>query len=107
MVSFAVLFVADLFHPVHGLAFELFLARDVGHSCGWCSAMPVFFADREPHDIPRPDFFDGTSPALNPTEPGGDDERLAERVGVPGCSSTGFERNDCARDPRRLGSLEG
>src|SRR5437879_800549 len=36
--SFAVLFVADLFHPVHVLAVEKFCNGDMGHRGGWCRA---------------------------------------------------------------------
>jgi hypothetical protein len=33
------LLVADLFHPVHRLAVELFLNGNVRHGGGWCGAM--------------------------------------------------------------------
>ena len=41
-----ILFVADLFHPVDGLAVELFLNGDMGHGRGWRGAMPVLLTGR-------------------------------------------------------------
>ena len=39
-----VLFVTNLFHPVNGLAVELFLNGDVRHGCGRRGAVPVLLA---------------------------------------------------------------
>src|SRR5579859_630194 len=52
--STLVLFVADLFHPIDGLAIELFLNSDMGHRGGWCGTMPMFLTRREPDHIPWP-----------------------------------------------------
>ena len=46
--------------------------------------MPVFFAGWEPDDIAGMEFFDGAAEALGATAAGGDDQGLAEGVGVPG-----------------------
>jgi hypothetical protein len=45
------LFVADLFHPVDGLAVELFLNGDVGHGGGGRGPVPMLLAGREPDDV--------------------------------------------------------
>jgi len=51
-----VLFVADLFHPVGGLAIELFLNGDMGHGPGRRGTMPMLFTpwNPKPH---HPDEF--------------------------------------------------
>jgi hypothetical protein len=56
-----ILFVADLFHPVDGLAVELFLNGDVRHGRGRRSTMPMLLARGEPDHVTRPDFFDRSS----------------------------------------------
>src|SRR5919109_3845312 len=61
-----VLFVADRFHPVDGLAVETFLNGDVRHGRGWCGAMPMFLTRREPDNVPRTNVLDRTPPALDP-----------------------------------------
>src|SRR5438552_1069275 len=65
--SLAVLFVADLLKPVHDLAFELFLNRDVRHRVGRRSAVPMLQARRKPDHIAGTNFLDRTSLALHPT----------------------------------------
>src|SRR5204863_1421683 len=54
--SLAILLVADFFHLVHDLPFEVFLNRDVRHCVGWCSPMPMLHARREPDDIAGTNF---------------------------------------------------
>ncbi len=51
------LFVADLFHPVGGLAVELFLDGDVCHSRGCRSAVPMLLTRREPDHVPSLFYF--------------------------------------------------
>src|SRR3954471_10346087 len=79
-----VLLVADLLHPVDGLAALLFLDRDVGHAGGGRGAVPVLLAGCEPDHVARPDLFHRYALALRPAAAGGDDQGLAERMGVPG-----------------------
>jgi hypothetical protein len=79
--SFAVFIVADLFHPVDVLAIERFRNGDMGHRGRRSCAMPVLLARRKPDDIAGPDFLDGATLALDPTQTGCDDEGLPERVG--------------------------
>ena len=55
--SLAVLLVADLFHPVGGFAFELFLKGDMDHGRGRRSAMPVFQTRRDPDNVTLPYFL--------------------------------------------------
>ena len=66
-----------MFHPVHVLAVELFLDRDVRHCRGRRGAVPVLLTRREPDHIARPDLFDGAAPALRETAAACDDEGLA------------------------------
>jgi hypothetical protein len=40
----------------------------------------MFLARRKPDHVARPDFFLGTGPPLHPSETGGNDQRLAQRL---------------------------
>jgi hypothetical protein len=66
----------------------------------------MFFIGRKPHDVARPHLFDVSAITLDPAEPRRDDQGLAERMGVPGCTCAGFEGDVRAGDPRRLGRLD-
>src|SRR6266481_5717349 len=58
----AVLFVADLFHPVNDFAIESFLNRDMRHGCGWRCTMPVLNTSRNPNDIPLANHLNRAAP---------------------------------------------
>src|SRR5437867_8310884 len=96
----AILFVADFFHPVHDLAVEVLLNRDVRHRVGRRGPMPMLQSGREPDHIAGTNFLDRTSFALHPTQAGGDDQRLTQRMGVPCCASPGLERDTGCRCSR-------
>lgn len=51
----------------------------------------MFLAGREPDDVAGMDGLDGAAPALGEAGAGGDDERLAEGVGVPGGAGAGLK----------------
>src|ERR1700752_2552092 len=101
-----VLFVADLFHPVGGLAVETFLDGDVRHGRGRRGTVPMFLARREPDDVPRPDFFNLPAPALCASAAGSHDQGLAERMRVPRGSRAGFERDTGTGHASRRGCLK-
>src|SRR5438445_6024187 len=100
------LFVADLFHPVGGLAVELLLNRDVRHGRGCRGAVPMFLTRGEPDHVTRPNFLDRATPALCQAAAGCHDESLAERVGVPCCPSAALEGDTGADGARRSVCLE-
>src|SRR5579871_1870249 len=79
-----VLLVADLFEPVHDLAVERFLNRDMGHGRGRRRAVPMLLAGRAQDHVAWPDLLLGFAPTLGPAAPGCHDQRLAKRMGVPG-----------------------
>ena len=56
--------------------------------------VPMLLAGSEPDDVAGADFLDRTALALDATTPGGDDQRLAERMGVPGGTGAGLECDD-------------
>jgi hypothetical protein len=70
------------------------------------SAVPVFQSGRKPYDVAGTNLLDRAALALHPTEPGRDDQRLPERMGVPGRVGAGFERDLAGADAGRLGRLE-
>src|SRR5438270_2482261 len=102
MALLPVLVITDLFHPIDVLAFKRFGDRDVCHGRRRCCAVPMLLARRKPDDVARPDFLDRPALALHPTEAGSDDERLPERMGVPGSARTGLEGNVSAGRARRF-----
>src|SRR5579871_6562146 len=103
---FFVLIVGDFFEPVDGFSVEFFLDGDVGHGGGGGGAVPVFLAGGEPDDVAGAEFFDGAAVALGPAEAGGDDEGLAEGVGVPVGAGAGFEGDGSGGDAGRILTVE-
>src|SRR5271155_5997960 len=95
-----VLLVADMLHPGHVLAVERFLHRHVDHVHGWRSAMPVLFIRRNPDHVAAFDFTDLAAPSLHQAGAGYDEQRLAERMGVPGRARTGLETDQAGTHPR-------
>jgi hypothetical protein len=77
-----VLFVGDLFHPIHDLSVLLFLNCDVGHGRGWSGTVPVLLGGREPDHVAGADLLDWSAFALSPAASGGDNESLSERMGA-------------------------
>ena len=96
--------VADLFHPVNGLAGELFLDSDVRHCRAWCGAVPVFLTWRSPDHVARLNFLDRIAPALYPSAASRHDQGLAQRVGVPCRTGAGLE---CDTAPGRACRIVG
>src|SRR5262249_18307852 len=82
-LSASVLRVANVLHPVDDLAVERFLNCDMRHGRRRRCAMPMLFARRKPDYVSRSDFLDRTAPVLRPTDAGGDDQSLAERMRMP------------------------
>ena len=76
---------------VDGLAVQRLLDRDVRHRRRRRRAVPVLLAGREPDHVARPDLLDRPAPALRPAEPSGHDQRLAQRMRVPGRAGAGLE----------------
>src|SRR6476469_5106608 len=104
--SLPVLVIGDLLQPVDVFSAEGFLNSDVRHGRRWRSAVPMLQARRKPHHIAGADFLDRSALALHPSETGGDDQRLAERMRVPGRPGSGFEGDLAAAYPPRVWSLE-
>src|SRR5437867_971395 len=98
-----VLFVADLFHPVGGLAVESFHNGNVRHGRGWRCAVPMLLTGWKPNHVTRPDFFDRAAPALHEATASRHNQGLAQRVSVPGCPSAWLERDTRAEHACRIG----
>jgi hypothetical protein len=91
LISGLVLFVGDVFEPVYGFAVQAFLDCDVGHGGGGCGSVPVFFVWGEPDYVAGVDLFYWAAFALGSSAACGDDQGLAEGVGVPGGAGSGLE----------------
>src|SRR3954452_23781859 len=83
-VSLAILFSAHMLQPIDHLAVEPLLNGDVRHGCRGRRPVPVLLARRKPHHATRMDLLDRAALPLDPAAAGRDDERLPERVRVPG-----------------------
>src|SRR5437667_6608423 len=86
--SASILFVANLFHPLYDFSIERFLNGDVRHRGRRRSAVPMLLVRRKPDNITWSDFFDRSAPTLRPSKPERDDQRLTERMRMPGGAST-------------------
>src|SRR6266851_1481637 len=79
-----VLRVANLLHPVHSLAVELFLNGDVRHGGRCPGAVSVLLTWRNPDNVTGPNLLDRSSPALR--EAGGSrDEKYSAGPLPEGC----------------------
>src|SRR5512135_2691881 len=103
---FPVLFIAHLLQPLHRLAVETLLNRDVRHRRGRRRAVPVLLSRREPDHVAGPDLLDRPAPALRAAAPRRHDQGLAQGVGVPRGPRAGLERDGGAGHARRVGRLE-
>src|SRR5947209_2442425 len=104
--SALVLFVADLFHPIDGLAIETFLNGDVRHGRGWRGSVPMFLTRWEPDHVTRPNVLDRLPPALDSATASCHDQGLAQRMGMPCGPSAGLEGDTGADRAGRIGCLE-
>ena len=68
--------------------------------------MPMLFSRGEPYNVARADFCDSAAFALHPAAARCDDQRLAERVGVPRGPRARFERHARPLDERGIRRLE-
>jgi len=85
-----------LLQPIGGLAVFRFLDCEVRHRGRRRGAMPVLLSGREPHHIAGTYLLDGPAVALSPSQPCADDQRLTERVRVPGGACARLESHACA-----------
>ena len=82
-----VFLVGDLFAPVGGRLIAGVLGEgEVDHESVWGGAVPVLLVGLKEDAIAGADLFDRPAAALTAADAFGDEDRLAERVGVPGGS---------------------
>src|SRR3954471_5574580 len=104
--STTVLLVRDLLHPIHGLAVELFLNRNVRHRGAGRCAVPMLLTRPEPHDVARMNFLNRPAVALRPAAAADDDQRLSQWVRVPSGACARLEGDAGAGDPRGFRTIE-
>jgi hypothetical protein len=85
------LFLADLFHPFDRLAVQRLPNGDVRHRDRRRCAVLMLLVRRKPDHVARPDFLDRSALALRPPKARRDDQRLTERMSMPGGASTRLE----------------
>lgn len=95
-----------MFQPVHGFAIKSFGDGDVGEGGGGGGAVPVALGGRKPDDVAGANLLDGGAIALDPSAAGGDDERLAEWVGVPCGARAGLEGDAGGAEERGVLGLD-
>jgi hypothetical protein len=66
----------------------------------------MLFVRRKPNDIAWPDFLNGSILTLRPAKTGRNDQRLTERMRMPGCARTRLERDPRATNTRRFSRFE-
>src|SRR5688572_11798703 len=69
-------------------------------------AVPMLLAGCGPDHVAWADLLDRTAPALHPAATRRDNQRLAERMGVPIAAGARLERDGGTRCARRLARLE-
>src|ERR1700678_715058 len=78
----------------------------MGHGGVGSGAMPMLLSGREPDYVAGMDLYDGASFVLRPSAACGDDEGLAERVGVPRGPCAGLEGDAGGGNKRRIRGLK-
>ena len=106
--SFAsmVFFVTDMLHPDDKLPITPFLNRDVRHTGGRRSPMPMLLARRGQHHISRTNLLDVSIFSLNPALAGRDDEGLTEGMSMPCSPCSRLECNAGGLNKRRIRRLK-
>jgi len=66
----------------------------------------MLFTGWKPNNIAWADFLDRTDPTLRSAKAGRDDQRLTERMCMPGGACTRLEHDACATNTRRFRCLE-
>jgi len=89
--SLAVLFVADVLHPIYDLASKTFLNGDMRHRRRRRCAMPMLLAGRKPDHVAWPDFLNRAAPSLRPSDARRDDQCLTEWRRMPGSAGARLE----------------
>src|SRR4029453_15896663 len=78
----------------------------MGPRRGWRSPVPMLLVRLKPDDIAWPDFLDRGAPPLPQAKARGDDQRLTERMRMPGRATTGPQGATGTDYPCRRGGLE-
>lgn len=101
-----VLLVADMLQPVNSLTVKPFLNGNVRHGCSWRGTVPMFLTRREPDNIPWPNLFNRSAQALDPATALCHNQRLAQRMRVPGGPRSWLEGHAGTSRTSWIGSLE-
>src|SRR4051794_31655205 len=87
----AILLVGDMLHPCDVPAVLRLLDRNVRHALMRRRAVPMLVLGRAPQDVAGVEFEDRAAFDLSPADAFGDDQRLAERMGMPSGARAGLE----------------
>src|SRR6516164_10896466 len=70
------------------------------HARGRCGTVPVLLVRRNPDDVAGFDLAHFATPALHAPGAGDHEQRLAERMRMPGGARTGLEAHQAGAHPR-------
>lgn len=102
----SILFVADVFHPIHHLAVQSFLNGNVSHGHSRGGPVPVLFSRREPNHVSGVDFFCRAAFPLDPSTTCRDNQRLSERMCMPGGARSRLKCDAGASNKAGVGCLK-
>src|SRR5688572_1286402 len=98
--------VGHLLHPDDVLAVERFLDGDVSHRAVRRRPVPVLMPRGAPQYVANPELELRSAIDLRPADAFGDDQRLPERMPVPGDARGGLGATKGTGQPGRWGPLE-
>lgn len=99
LLFFRVLSGRDFFHPCHAFAVFALSDGEMRHGAAGRRAMPVLYVQPADDHVSLVYGSDRSAPFLGEAGSEGDDERLAEGMGMPVCAGTWSKSDVGAVDP--------
>jgi len=104
--SSPVLLIVDVVHPLHSLAVQSFLNRNMRQSRSRRSSVPMLLSRRKPNHIARVNLLNRTALPLNPATARSHNQSLPQRMRMPRSTRSRFERNAGSTNERRIRRLK-
>ena len=97
-----VLLLSHMLHPIHHLPIQPLLHRDMRHPGRSAGPMPMLFSRRKPNHIPRPNLLHRPTFTTNPTTTSRNNQRLPQRMRMPGRPCSRLKRDARPGHQRRI-----